>query len=63
MNLVEIYDFKMEELLEKEKEVRDRLKTVEGVLELTKKEFNDLQKEKQELKEELESNLRFWNRE
>ena len=62
MNLIEIYDFKMEELLEKEKDVRNRVKAIEDLLIATKKEYTDILKEKQELKEELEANLRFWSR-
>lgn len=62
MNLVEIYDYEMEQLLEREKTTRNEIKTLQGRLDNTFERLYHIQKQKQELKEALEDNLRFWGK-
>lgn len=62
MNLVEIYDFNLDELLEQEKKHRDAIQEIEEALVKLKEAMKRIQKEKQELKEDLEDNLRFWEK-
>lgn len=62
MNLVEIYDYELEQLLEQEKWFRDQIETHESQLKTYTEEYKKVLKRKQELKEDLENNLRFWGK-